>query len=140
MSDPEGKSLFDGSEKVYGIGRCLGVVDGQMHETRTAIDRDVEEALAGLPIRGLQLRQMLHVDMDVAKVIIPERAITPGRVKLFLWRPAVETCVLQERPDTVSVEVRQEVVHRKGQVIEPEFGRSPQVTDDRALFLRRLLG
>lgn len=101
----EWKSGFGGLEKIDGIGRILGVVDGQMHEARAAIDRDVEEPFAGLTICGLQLRQMLHVDMDIAQVIIPEGALSPRRADLLLRRPAIEACVLEDAPDAVAVEV-----------------------------------
>lgn len=40
MSYLEWEGGFAGLEKIDGIGSILGIVDGQMHEARAAIDRN----------------------------------------------------------------------------------------------------
>ena len=55
---------------------CLVVLDGQVDRARAAIDGDIEKALAPFAISGLQLGQMLDVNMDEAKVIVFESALT----------------------------------------------------------------
>jgi hypothetical protein len=55
-------------------GGQLIVLDGQMHPTRAAVDGPIQKALAALPIGGLQLGQVLDVDMDEAEIVILERA------------------------------------------------------------------
>ncbi|GAD25307.1 hypothetical protein NBRC3257_0306 [Gluconobacter thailandicus NBRC 3257] len=47
---------------------------------------------------------MLHVDMDIAQIVIPEDTLSPHRADLLLHRPTIETCILEDAPDAVSVE------------------------------------
>lgn len=83
---------------------------------------------------------MLHVDMDIAQVVIPEGAFSPRRADLLLHRPTIEPCILEDAPDAVAVEVGQEVPQHEGQVIESELGGATQMANDRALFLGRFPG
>src|SRR4051812_46323398 len=58
------------------------VLDGEVNRARAAVDGDIEVALAPVAIGGLQLGQMLDVDMDEAEVVVLEAALAFGR----LWR------------------------------------------------------
>lgn len=103
MGHSKWKGGFDGSEEVDCFSRIFSVIDGQMHEARAAIDHNVEEAFARLAVLGLWLRQVSDVDMDVAKVVISESAVTPCRADICFWRPAVEIGVFQDALDAVAV-------------------------------------
>ena len=54
------------------------VLDGEMDRARAAVDGDVEEALAPFAIGGLQLRQVLDVNMDEAEIVVLEAALAFG--------------------------------------------------------------
>ena len=111
-------------------------VDG----SRAAVDGDEQVAFAPVTVAGLQLGQVLDVDMDEAEVVVSERALAfGGAFGEGLW-PAVQPFDLEDAPDAVAVEVRQEVAHDEGQIIEREVGGAPEGIDDGALLLGRLPG
>ena len=85
MSETEGKG--SGRLTQEGDGAWLGfaVLHGQVDGTRAAVDRDIQEALAPLTIGGLQLWQVLDVDVDEAEAILLERALALGAP---LWKRA----------------------------------------------------
>ena len=83
---------------------------------------------------------MLDVDVDEAEVVVSERALAfGGAFGEGLW-PAVQPFDLEDAPDAVAVEVRQEVADDEGKVIEWKVGAAPQGADDGALLLGRLPG
>jgi hypothetical protein len=83
---------------------------------------------------------MLDIDVNETEIMIPEDALPSGR----LWgdqRPSsTEAFASKNTPDTVSIEMRQEVRHHKGQVIEREVRAFPQGTHYSPLLVRRLPG
>ena len=66
-----------------GHGAALGfiILDREMDEARGAVDGHIEGALTALAILGAQLRQVLHVHVHKAKIVVLDG---PGR----LARPA----------------------------------------------------
>jgi hypothetical protein len=92
------------------------VLNSQMHPARAAVDSHVEEALAALAISGLQLGQVLDVDVEEAEVVLLERAALPPT--LVSRRQAVQALGLENAVDGIAVEVRQEVRDHEGEVIE----------------------
>jgi hypothetical protein len=78
---------------------------------------------------------MLDVDVHEAEVIITEGALALSRPVCAELYPAVQALGLEDTPDAVAVEVRQEVANNEGQVIEREVGAAAQGADDGALFL-----
>ncbi len=64
-----------------GDGAPLGLVvlDREVHRARAPVDGDVEVSLAPLAVGGLQLGQVLDVDVDEAEVVVLERALAPLR-------------------------------------------------------------
>jgi hypothetical protein len=61
-----------------GAGLGLVALDRQVHGAGPAVDGDEEVALAPLAVAGLQLRQVLDVDMDEAEVVVLECALALG--------------------------------------------------------------
>jgi hypothetical protein len=53
---------------------------------RAAVGGDEEIALALLAVAGLQLRQVLDVDVDEAEGVVLERVLDASRARR--WRPA----------------------------------------------------
>ncbi len=83
-------------------------------------------------------REVLDVDVDEAEVIVTEAALAfSGPVCGSFW-PAVQALGLEDVPDTVTVEVRQEMADDEGEVVEREVGGTPQAADDGALLLSGL--
>ena len=128
------------SRKGDGAPLCLVVLDGKVDGARVAVDGDIEIALAALAVGGLQLRQVLDVDVDEAEVVFLEPALAPlGAVRGGGW-PAVQPLSPEDAPDAVAIEMRQEVGGHKGEVVEGEVRRPSQGADDGPLFLARLPG
>src|SRR5918997_1452396 len=100
---------------------------------RATVDGHIEKALAALAIGGLQLGQVLDVDVDEAEIILLERAdLTPALLRR--WQPP-EAFSLEDAVDGIAVEMRQEVRDDEGEVIEREAGGLAQGADDGALLV-----
>lgn len=125
-----------------GDGALLGfvVLDREVDGARAAVDGNIQEALAPLAVAELQLGQVLDVDADDAEVVVAERALALGRLVEHGLGPSVQAFGLEDAPDAVAVEVRQEVADDEGEVVEWEVGAAPQGADYGALFLSRLPG
>ena len=52
----------------------LVVLDGQVHPARAAVDGDIQVPFTPLAIGGLQLGQVLDVNVDEAEIVVLERA------------------------------------------------------------------
>jgi hypothetical protein len=119
-----------------GNGAFLGfiVLDGEVDRARAAIDGHKQVAFASLSICGLQLWQMLDVDVDEAKVVVAEGTLSLGRAFGEKLCPSVQTFGLEDAPDAVAVKVRQEMGDDKGEIVEREVGGTPQAADNSALF------
>ena len=88
------------------------------------------EALAPLAVAGLQLGQVLDVDVHEAEVVIAKGALAfGGPFRKRLWS-AVQALGLEDAPDAVAVEVQQDVADNKGEVVERETGCTPEGADD----------
>ena len=83
---------------------------------------------------------MLDVDMHEAKVIVPKRPLAFGRQFGGGFGSVVKARFLENAPDTVAIEVWQEVADDEGKVIERKVGFTAHGTDDRTLFIIRLPG
>jgi hypothetical protein len=105
-----------------------------------AIDGDIEVALAAIAVGGLQLGQVLDVDVDEAEIIVPEDALASDGPLGSGRAPAAQPLSFENAPDAVAVQMRQEVGHYEGEVIEGEVGGPAQGADDGALFLGSLPG
>jgi hypothetical protein len=123
-------------------GAPLGcvVLDGQVRGARAPVDGDKEVALAALAVRGLELRQVLDVDVHEAEVVVAEGALAPLRPVRGGRRPAAQPLGAQDAPDAVAVEAGQEVGDHEGQVVEGEVGGAAQRADHGALLLGGLPG
>jgi hypothetical protein len=123
-------------------GALLGLVvlDGEVHGARTAVDGDVEVALAPLAVAGLQLGQALDVDVHEAEVVVLEGALAPLGLVRGGRPPPVQAFGPQDAPDAVAVEVRQEVGDHEGEVVEGEVGRPAQRADHGPFLLGGLPG
>lgn len=131
----KGKAALTALRKIHCIFGVFSIVDGQMAKTRATIDGDIKVALAYHAILGAQLGQMLDVDVDISQVIISERSGAASCLcSLFGW-PTIEASILENAPDAVTVQVRQEMPQDKGQIIKAEFGCLAQMANDRPLFL-----
>src|SRR4051812_25343734 len=107
---------------------------------RAAIDGDVEIALAPFTIGGLQLGQVLDVDVHEAKVVVLVGTLALDGVWRCRLGPTVQPLGLEDAPDAVAVEMRQEMGDDKRQVIEREVGHPAQRADNGALLLGGLPG
>jgi hypothetical protein len=113
--------------------RGLVILDRQMHGARAAVDGHREEALAALAIGGSELRQMFDVEVHEAEIVVLEAAALPlGAVGCG---QAPQALGLEDAVDRIAVEMRQEMAHHEGQIIERKAGGAPQRTDNRPLFL-----
>ncbi len=92
-------------------GAFLGfvVLDCEVDGARAAIDGDEQVAFAPVTVAGLQLGQVLDVDMDKAEVVVAEGALAFGGPFRKRLTPAVQALGLEDAPDAVAVQVRQEV-------------------------------
>ena len=109
-----------------------------MHPARAAVDGHIQEALAALAIGGLQLRQVLDVDVHEAEIVVLERAALA--LALLRGRQAAEALSLEDAVDGIAVEMRQEVRDDEGQIVERKAGGLAQGADDGALLLRGFPG
>ena len=73
---------------------------------------------------------MLDVDMDEAEVVVLECPLALGWAFRSWFGPAAQTLGLQDAPNAVAIEVRQEVRDDEGEVIEREVGGSTQGADN----------
>ncbi|GBR09767.1 hypothetical protein AA21952_2922 [Acetobacter oeni LMG 21952] len=140
MGNPERKGSFDGLEEIDGIIGILRVIDGQMHRTGASIDGDIEKTFPPFSIRCLQFWQMFHIDMDIAGIVIPELSLSTHWPGLWSRRQSVQSSIFQNTPDIVPFQMRQEMPHDEGQIIQAKTGRTPKLTDNGALFLRGFPG
>lgn len=83
---------------------------------------------------------MLRSDMNEAEVILLEVTLAARRGRGGRRRQPIEAFGLEDTPDAVAVEMRQEVGEDEGQVIERNAGGTPQLADDRPLLFGRLPG
>ncbi len=105
MGEAEGEGGGGLAEKGDGAALGLTILDGEVDGARAPVDCNVEVALAALAVGGLQLRQVLDVDVDEAEVIVPEAALASPRTVLgWRWPPA-EPLGPENAPDAVAVEV-----------------------------------
>jgi hypothetical protein len=109
VGEAEGEGRRSLAEEGNGALLGLVVLDGEVDGARAPVDGDVEVALAPFAIAGLQLGQVLDVDVDKAEVVVLERALAPfGPVRGGRWPPA-QALGAEDAPDAVAVEVRQEM-------------------------------
>src|SRR3954454_283441 len=85
-------------------------------------------------------REVLDVDVHEAKVVVLEGALAFGGLRRCWLGAAIEARGLEDAPDAVAVEMRQEMCNDKRQVIEREVGDPAQRADNGALFFGCLLG
>ena len=76
---------------------------------------------------------MLDVDADKAEVIVTKGTVTFRR-RSEGHLPSVQAFGLEDTPDAVAIEVRQEMGDDEGGVVEWEVGGAPQAADDGASF------
>ena len=138
VRDPEG----EGGERLRQEGPStrlgLGVLDRQVDEARAAIDGHEQVALAPLAIGGAQLRQVLHVQVHEAEIVLlegPRRLARAAR-----GREPPQARGPEDPVDRVPVQMRQEVGDHEGEVVEREAGRAAQGAHDRPLLLAGLPG
>ena len=103
-----------------------------------AIDSDKDVAFSDFAIGRSQLRKMLHVDVDEAKVIVGECPLAARGNSPLSRRPAAKPGILQNAPDAVPVEVRQKVAHDESQIIKSKIGRTTKVANNRPFLYRCL--
>src|SRR5215212_6693734 len=140
MGEAEGEGSGGLAEESDGALGGLVVLDREVDGARAPVDSDIEVALAPLAIGCLQLRQVLDVDVDEAEAVVLELAVAPFRPLRRRRRPPAQALGAEDAPDAVAVEVRQEVVDHKGEVVEGEVGGPAQGADHGALFLGGLPG
>src|ERR1700759_470561 len=85
-------------------------------------------------------REVLDVDMHEAEVIVLEGAFAFDGLRRCRLGSAIEALGLEDAPDAVAVEMRQEMGDDKCQVIEGEVGDPAQHADNGALLLGDLPG
>jgi hypothetical protein len=126
MGEAEGKG--GGRLAEEGDGTLLGLVilEREMDGAGAAIDRDMEEALAPLAIGGLQLGQVLDVDMHEAEVILFKATLALGGPLSNRPGPAVQAFGLEDAPDAIAIEVQPEVADHEGEIIAGEVGGPAQ--------------
>jgi hypothetical protein len=135
MSDAEGEGGGGFAEEGDGAPLGLVVLDGEVDGAGPAVDGDEEVALAALAVGGLQLRQVLDVDVDEAEVVVPELALAALRpVGRRRW-PSAQPLGAQDAPDAVAVEVWEEVGDDEGEVVEGEVGGPTQGADNGSFLL-----
>ena len=127
------KSVECVREEGHRRGRGLVVHDGEVHVAGGAFDGDVEEALAGGAVAVAQFRQVLHVDMNEADLVVLEGAVR--LVGLLGGRQPVEALRPEDAVDGVPVQVRQEVADDEGQRVEGEAGGAAERAHDGTLLI-----
>src|SRR3954465_13320517 len=85
-------------------------------------------------------REVLDVDVHEAEVVVLEGALAFGGLCRCWLGAAIEALGLEDTPDAVAVEMRQEMCNDKRQVIEREVGDPAQRADNGAFLLRCLPG
>src|SRR3954470_3779620 len=140
MCYAEGQGSGRFAQESDGTGFGFVVLDGEMDRARAAVDGDGEIALAPFAIGGLQLGQVLDVDMHEAEVIVLEGALAFGGLRRCWLGAAIEALGPEDAPDAVAVEVGQEMCNAKREVIEREVGDPAQRADNGALLLGGLPG
>src|ERR1700709_1610770 len=83
---------------------------------------------------------MLDVDVDEAKIVVSEGTLSLGRTFREGFWPTIKAFCLENTPDAVAIEVRQEVADNKGKIVEREVGGLAHGTNDGPLFFRSLPG
>jgi hypothetical protein len=112
---------------------AIVVLDGQMHRPRAALDGQKQKALAALAVAGAQLGQVLHVDVHEAEIIVLEGAAAASRSAL--GRQSAQPFGPEDARDAVAVEMRQEVAHHEGEIIEGKTRGPTQGADNRPLLV-----
>lgn len=107
-----------------------------MHRTGASIDGDIQKTFPPVPIFCLQFWQMLHIDMNITGIVIPELSLPPNRSGFWCRWQSVQSGIFQYPPDIVPVQMRQEMSHDEGQVTQTKSGGTSKLTDNGALFLR----
>ena len=140
MGEPEGEGGGGLLEEGNGAPLGLVVFDREVHRARAPVDGDVEVALAALAVGRLQLGQVLGVDVHEAEVVVAEAALASPWPPRGGRRPAAQPLGVEDAPDAVAVEVRQEVADHEGVVVEGEAGGAAKGADHGALLVRGLPG
>src|SRR3954451_4013651 len=140
VGEAEGESRRGLTEEGNGALLGLVVLDGEVDRAGAAIDGDIEVALAPFAIGGLQLGQVLDVDVREAEVIVLEGTLAFGGLCRYRLGAAIEAFGLEDAPDAVAVEMRQEMGNDKRQVVEGKVGDPAQRADNGALRLGGLPG
>ena len=140
VGEAEGKGGGRLAQEGYGAPLGFVVFDGEMDGAGAPVDGDVEVALASFAIGGLQLGQVLDVDMDEAEVLVLELTLAPFGPVRGRRSPPAQPLGAEDAPDTVTVEVRQEMADHEGEVVEGEVGRLAQGADHGTLFICGLPG
>jgi hypothetical protein len=83
---------------------------------------------------------MFDIDVDETATIISKDSLPSGRLGEDERRPPTEAFASENTSDAVTVEMRHEVRHDKGQVDEREVRALPQNADHNPLLVRRLPG
>jgi hypothetical protein len=83
---------------------------------------------------------VLDVDVHEAEVIVLEGAFAFGGLRRCWLGAAIEALGLEDAPDAVAVEMRQEMCSDKRQIIEREVGDAAQRADNGAFLLGCLPG
>ena len=118
MSEAERKCARGFAPERDGAAPGLVVLDREVDRARAAVDGHEQEALAPLAVAGLPLWRMLDVNVHEARVIVSERALPLGKAfGAGLW-PSIQALGLEDAPNAVAVELRQEVGDGEGEVIE----------------------
>ena len=81
MGEPKRKGSCGLAQEGDGAPLGFVVLDGEVDGTRATVDGDEQVSLAAFAVAGLQLGQVLDVDMDEAEVVVmtKRKAFAPGR-------------------------------------------------------------
>ena len=132
------KRRCDVPQKGDGIAFRLIVIYGQVHRTEPAVNGDEQKALPLFAVDGLELRQVLDVDVCEAEFVVVEGALSLGGTVGIRLGAAVQALGLQKAKYVVTIEMRQEVTHHEGEVIEWKVGGALQFAHHGELLLDSL--
>ena len=136
--DPEREGGERPLQERPGAGLGPVVPDREAHGAGAPVDGHEQVALPALAIGRPQLGQVLQVQVDEAELVLLELAggaLGPGRGGSPAQARGLEGAV-----GVVAAEVRQEVAHHEGEVVEREAGRAPRRAHDRPFLPARLPG
>jgi len=83
---------------------------------------------------------VLDVDVHEAELVILEAALSFGGLCWRRFSAPVQSFGLEDTPDAVAIEMRQEMADDEGQVVEGEVAKPTERADNGALFVTRLPG